>query len=127
MAQRPVARRRQGRRWIHRTQGLEHRAPGFADFTGAGLTLALWERGHIHDNTGVARAASSTGLCIAVRLPDAATLDAVYAELSGKGAPFIGPPADYPWNAYAAYFTGPDGEVWEIYTWRSGGAVGALG
>jgi catechol 2,3-dioxygenase-like lactoylglutathione lyase family enzyme len=105
---------------------LLHRAPGFADFSGAGLTLALWERGHIHENTGVARADSSTGMCVAVKLPDPATLDTIYAELLTKGVPFVGPPADYPWNAYAAYFTGPDGEVWEIYTWRQGGAIGAV-
>ena len=105
---------------------LSHRAPGFADFRGAGLTLALWERGHIHANTGVAMASSSTGVCIAVKLPDAATLDAVYAELSAKGVPFVGPPAVYPWNAQGAYFTGPDGEVWEIYAWREGGPIGAV-
>ncbi len=32
---------------------LEHRAPGFADFTGAGHTLALWERTHIAEHAGV--------------------------------------------------------------------------
>lgn len=32
---------------------LLHRAEGFADFSGAGLTLALWEIDHISRNTGI--------------------------------------------------------------------------
>jgi hypothetical protein len=32
-----------------------HRAPGFADFSGAGLTLALWQIDHIADHTGISR------------------------------------------------------------------------
>ncbi|MEH2488599.1 VOC family protein [Bradyrhizobium sp. AZCC 2230] len=106
---------------------LQHRAPGFADFTGAGHTLALWERTHIAANTGVpVDLDASAGLLIAVRLPDAASLDAVYAELCVKDVAFIRPPANYPWNARCVYFAGPDGELWELYTWLAGGAPGMI-
>ena len=59
-------------------------------------------------------------------VPDEAATVALLAELKAKGVPFQAPPADYEWNAYCAYFTGPDDEVWEIYAWRPGGAPGKL-
>jgi len=30
-------------------------------------------------------------------------------------------PQAYPWNAYACYFTDPEDNLWEIYTWLEGG------
>lgn len=106
---------------------LQHRAPGFADFSGAGHTLALWERAHIADHAGVpVDRDASASIVIAVKLPDAKTLDAAYAELSGKGVAFVRPPADYPWNARCVYFAGPDGELWELYAWLAGGAPGKI-
>lgn len=106
---------------------LKHRAPGFADFTGAGLTLALWERDHIakHANVQV-RPGSSSAVLIAVNLESTAILDEAYAELTAAGVSFVSPPATYPWNAYCAYFYGPDGETWELYAWQDGGAPGKL-
>ncbi len=106
-----------------------HRAPGFADFAGAGLTLALWEIGHISEHTGVAatRAPGAHKLVIAVKLPAPEDVDACHAELSANGVAFQGPPADYPWNARACYFAGPDAELWELYAWLPGGAIGTVG
>ena len=105
----------------------QHRAPGFADFTGAGHTLALWERVHIATKTGVpVDLDAPAGVVIAVKLPDAASLDDAYAELCAKGVAFIRPPANYPWNARCVYFAGPDGELWELYAWLAGGAPGKI-
>jgi catechol 2,3-dioxygenase-like lactoylglutathione lyase family enzyme len=106
----------------------KHRAEGFADFTGAGLTLALWEIGHISRNTGIANipGPGAHKACIAVHIATAAELDAAYAELKARGVLFQAPPKDYPWNAYCCYFTGPDDELWELYSWRPGGAPGKL-
>jgi hypothetical protein len=107
---------------------LLHRAEGFADFSGAGLTLALWEIDHIGGHTGVAttRGPGAHKMCIAVRLSSPAEVDACHAELTAKGVAFQGPPADYPWNARCCYFAGPDDELWELYAWRDGGPVGVL-
>jgi catechol 2,3-dioxygenase-like lactoylglutathione lyase family enzyme len=107
---------------------LKHRADGFADFTGAGLTLALWEIDHIARHTGVSnrRGPGAHKACIAVHLPTPEDVDACYAELTAKGVVFAGPPADYPWNARCCYFAGPDDELWELYAWRQGGPVGAV-
>jgi hypothetical protein len=107
---------------------LKHRADGFADFTGAGLTLALWGIDHISRHTGIAntRGPGAHKACIAIKLPAPADVDACYAELSAKGVVFAGPPADYVWNARCCYFSGPDDELWELYAWRNGGPVGKL-
>ncbi|MBV9221633.1 MAG: VOC family protein [Methylobacteriaceae bacterium] len=107
---------------------LAHRAEGFADFSGAGLTLALWEIDHIGAHTGVSdrRGPGAHKVCIAVQLPTPQDVDDGYRELVAKGVSFQGPPADYPWNARCCYFAGPDDELWELYAWRPGGPVGAI-
>lgn len=106
---------------------LKHRAEGFADFAGAGVTLALWESAHIGHHAGVAvtqdRPAS---VLIAVKLDSSDDVEAIYQELTAKGVTFTAPPADYPWNARGAYFAGPDGEIWELYAWLEGGAPGKI-
>lgn len=106
---------------------LRRRAPGFADFKAAGLTLALWEIDHIAAHTGVSGRHAPPGThkaCAAAELPSPATVDALHRELSALGVPFRRPPADYPWNARCAYFTDPDDNLWEIYAWLDGGPVG---
>lgn len=106
---------------------LAHRAPGFADFTGAGVTLALWDRAHIATHIGVrAMRETRSALLIAMRLDRPADIDASYEELAAKGVIFVGAPANYPWNARCAYFNGPDGETWELYAWLPGGAPGTV-
>jgi catechol 2,3-dioxygenase-like lactoylglutathione lyase family enzyme len=106
----------------------KHRAEGFADFTGAGLTLALWDIDHISRHTRISnrRGYGAHKTCIAVHLPSPDEVDACYRELSEMGVAFQSPPADYPWNAYCCYFTGPDDEVWELYAWRPGGPPGEI-
>jgi len=106
----------------------KHRAPGFADFSGAGLTLALWEIDHISRHAGLSaeRASGAHTMLVAVLLASPAEVDACHADLTADGIVFSGPPADYPWNARCCYFSGPDGEVWELYAWLDGGAVGKL-
>ena len=105
---------------------LRRRAEGFADFSGAGLTLAVWEIRHIGEHTGV-KSKDGGGFyntAIAVELPTPAEVDACYAELGAKGIVFKSAPDNYPWNARCCYFYGPDGEPWELYAWLDGGPVG---
>jgi len=106
------------------------RAPGFADFKGAGITLALWEIEHIAENTGVSARRAPRGVhkaCAAVELASPAVVDATYAELNVAGVIFQGPPADYSWNARCCYFADPDDNLWELYAWSEGGPVGDIG
>jgi len=43
-------------------------------------------------------------------------VDAVCAELTGKGVALLNGPADRPWGMRTANFQDPDGYVWEIAT-----------
>ena len=45
----------------------------------------------------------------------------MHLELLARGVPFLVGPQAYPWNAYACYFTDPEDNLWEIYTWQQGG------
>jgi uncharacterized protein len=105
---------------------LRQRAPGFADFTSAGLTLAVWEIEHISAHTGVSarRGPGAHKACIAVDLRKPELVDSCYAELAAKGVAFQAPPVNYPWNARCCYFAGPDDELWELYAWLPGGPQG---
>ena len=106
---------------------LRRRAPGFADFKGAGVTLALWEIEHIAENTGVSARRAPPGVhkaCAAIELASPSQVDAAYAELSSAGVTFQGPPANYSWNARCCYFADPDDNLWELYAWAEGGPVG---
>ena len=66
---------------------LLHRAEGFADFSGAGLTLAVWEIDHISRHTGISnvRGPGAHKACIAVKLPSAEELDACYCGARRQG------------------------------------------
>jgi lactoylglutathione lyase len=48
---------------------------------------------------------------MAVFMDDA---DKAYEELKAKGVHFIKPPTTQPWGQRTAYFTDPDGNIWEI-------------
>jgi len=103
---------------------LRRRAEGFADFSGVGLTLAAWELDHINSHTGVSNKRAPQGAhkaCIALQLDAPSEIDEFYDELSAKGVPFVGPPQNHVWNARCAYFTDPDGTLWELYAWLEGG------
>ena len=41
-------------------------------------------------------------------------IDAAYKSLSAKGVTFLRPPTDQPWGLRTAYFTDPEGNLWEI-------------
>ncbi|HEV8390157.1 MAG TPA: VOC family protein [Dongiaceae bacterium] len=108
---------------------LRRRAQGFADFKGAGLTLALWEIGHISEHTGVSALRAGQRVhkaCAAVEVASPAAVDLLYRALGETGVAFEGPPADYPWNARCCYFADPDDNLWEIYAWLGGGPVGEI-
>lgn len=103
---------------------LRRRAEGFADFSGAGVTLAVWEREHMGRSTGVparATTAAERKTIIAVEMARVSLIDDTYRELSAAAVVFERPPADYPWNARCAYFVDPDGTLWELYAWLDGG------
>lgn len=103
--------------------------PGFADFRGPGVILALWDAETLEAATGVpGRPADSSGhgVMLACELDSPADIDAVYEEYVSRGVEFYGPPKDYPWNARCIYFAGPTGEFWEFFAWHDGGIPGLV-
>ena len=106
---------------------LRRRAEGFADFKGAGTTLALWQLDHVAAHTGISSLPAQPRThkaCAAMELASPAGVDDAYRELSTAGVAFQGPPGDYPWNARCCYFYDLDDNVWELYAWHDGGPVG---
>lgn len=108
---------------------LRSRMPGFADFEGPGVILALWEKQQLERATGIpGHDATAPGrtVMLACELESPADIDRVYAEYSAKGVQFAAEPKDYPWNARCVYFDGPNGEFWEFFAWYEGGEPGLV-
>ena len=103
---------------------LRRLAPGFADFFSAGATLALWQVDHMQSHLGLAPSAGPSGgwrTMAAIHVDGSDTVLSMHRELLARGVPFLVEPQAYPWNAFACYFSDPEGNLWEIYTWQDGG------
>ena len=103
--------------------------PGFVDFQGPGLILALWDAAALESTTGVPGRRTDEpgrGVMLACELDSPAEIDRVYAEYSARGVRFHSEPRDYPWNARCVYFDGPNGEFWEFFAWYEGGEPGIV-
>lgn len=46
-------------------------------------------------------------------------IDKQYQDLKGKGVIFIKEPMTQPWGQRTAYFSDPDGHIWEIQQWMN--------
>jgi catechol 2,3-dioxygenase-like lactoylglutathione lyase family enzyme len=99
-------------------------APGFADFSTASVTLALWQVDHMQTHLQLPPGIASPGgwrAMAAIQVADSHRVRSLYQELSARGVAFLAGPQAYPWNAFACYFTDPEENLWEIYTWQEGG------
>ena len=98
---------------------MRFRNENFADFDlGEGARLALWEYAHVSEAVGVEAVGKPGNRFMgAIRLDTGEEVDAAYEELKEKGVNFIKEPSDWQWGARTAYFTDPDGHLWEIYAW----------
>ena len=97
---------------------LKRRDVGFAEFRTNGVGLALWEVSDVSTALELAET-SRQGLSamVAVRVETPASVDALYDELAAKGVTIVQAPTTQAWNARTTYFSDPDGNLWEIYTW----------
>lgn len=101
--------------------------PGYREFEFQGTSVTMWER------TGVFAAMPEEALgpkghrfMLAVRVPTNAEVDEIWEELMKRGVPAVTPPKTYPWGARAAYFTDPEGNIWEVFAWEEGLGPGLL-
>jgi catechol 2,3-dioxygenase-like lactoylglutathione lyase family enzyme len=92
---------------------LRRVAPGFADFFTAGVT-------HLSLPPEPAQRGGWRTMA-AIQVADSDNVHTMHRELSARGVPFLVEPQTYPWNAFACYFTDPEDNLWEIYTWQEGG------
>ena len=101
------------------TEGLTggesgHGAVAFFDLQN-GMKLAIWPRGSIAEDAGIAQAAPSpTEFTLAHNVGSKAEVDAVMEEARAAGATILKPAADTYWGGYSGYFADPDGHVWEV-------------
>jgi len=48
---------------------------------------------------------------------ESTNIDSDYQQLKSKGVQFLKDPTTQPWGQRTAYFTDPDGNIWEIQQW----------
>ena len=98
---------------------LKTQEEGFADFETKGTTLALLEKKVAEDLTGKGKVGTDATLPRpAILAWDAVEdVDALYKELKEKGVEFTVEPKTMSWGQRVAYFTDPDGNLWEISQW----------
>ncbi len=92
-------------------------AEGVAFYNVGGLALALFPHGDLADDMALAGAAPSGdyhGFSLALNLGSRAEVDALFAELEGKGVRVVKRPHEVFWGGYSGYFADVDGHAWEV-------------
>ncbi|MPZ50023.1 MAG: VOC family protein [Dehalococcoidia bacterium] len=85
-----------------------------------GTRLALWPRAELANDAGIAPEGSGfNGLSLAHNVATREEVDSVLAKAVRAGATVVRPAQDVFWGGYTAYFTDPDGFLWEI-AWNPG-------
>ncbi len=93
---------------------FEHGAVAFFDLQ-AGLRLALWPRGSLARDAGLAAGPpSATEFSLGHNVASRAEVDAVMEQAAKAGARVVKPAQETFWGGYAGYFTDPDQHLWEV-------------
>lgn len=89
-------------------------------FQAGGLVFALWGRGELAADSGVADDSGGWGgITLAHNVRSPAEVDAVLAEAERAGATIARPSAETFWGGYSGLFVDPDGHRWEV-AWNPG-------
>jgi lactoylglutathione lyase len=78
--------------------------------------LALYGRKEVEKLLG--NAIKGTGGGAIYSFAEVDDVDETYRKLKEKGVQFVKDPALQPWGQKTAYFTDPDGHIWEIQKWE---------
>ena len=93
---------------------FEHGAVAFFDL-GPAFRLALWPRSSLAADAGLELAPAGTApMSLGHNVASRHDVDAVMAQAVGAGARVVKPAGDTFWGGYAAYFSDPDGHLWEV-------------
>ena len=111
--------------------GWRSRSPeeiGVVFFQAGGMVLALWDRGLLAEDSGVALGQGYGAVTLALNVASPADVDRVVAEAGAAGAVVTRAPAETFWGGYSGVFADPDGHPWEVahnprWTLRDDGTV----
>lgn len=93
---------------------------GFADFETQGTTLALLEQKVAEDLAGNKVAVNPKFTRPLILAWDTVeNVDQLFEELKAKGVEFSTEPKTTSWGQRVAYFSDPDGNLWEISQWTN--------
>ena len=88
---------------------------GIAFFDLGGLVFALYPQSAMAKEWAQAGdRAGSSGFALAHNLRSKAEVDALFAQLRGRGATILKAPEEVFWGGYSGYFADPDGHPWEV-------------
>lgn len=88
----------------------------FTQFQMKNCYLAIYGRKEIEILLGKSITGTGGGAIYSFSQVD--DVDAVYRKLKEKGVQFVREPQLQPWGQTTAYFTDPDGHIWEIQKWE---------
>ena len=83
-------------------------------FQAGGMVVALWDRGALAADAGLAGAPSPGAVVLAHNVGSSSEVDAVVAEARAAGATVTRAPGETFWGGYSGAFTDPEGHPWEI-------------
>ncbi len=80
-----------------------------------GVVLGLYPREKLAEDAMTSPEGSGfSGITLALNTGSEAEVDEIIADLRGKGVRIAREPQKVFWGGYSAYFTDPDGFVWEV-------------
>lgn len=89
--------------------------PGVAFFNLNGTWLGLSEREKLANDASVpAEGSGYRGFNLAHNVASTDEVDKVISEAVSAGAKLVKPPQKADWGGYHAYFSDPDGHLWEV-------------
>jgi uncharacterized protein len=83
-------------------------------FQAGGLILALWDRGLLAEDSGVADSGGFGGVTLAHNVRSPAEADEVVERARTAGAAIAREPGATFWGGYSGVFVDPDGHPWEV-------------
>jgi predicted lactoylglutathione lyase len=83
-------------------------------FQAGGMIVALWDRGKLAEDSGVADNGGWGGVALGYCADSPATVDTLLAQAQAAGAVITRPAAQAFWGGYSGMFVDPDGHPWEV-------------
>jgi len=91
------------------------KAEEVAFFDAGGVVLAIWARQNLVNDAGIDGEGSGfRGLSLAWNVASNEEVDKAMIRVAAAGGTVVKPPHRAFWGGYIAYFSDPDGHLWEI-------------